>query len=195
MRAAVIVTALGTALLLTATSAVALGFGPITNTTQLGQALNFGAVVRLDADETLARECVSAEVFSGDNKLPAGLVRTAVEGAADANQRNVRITTTTLIDEPVVTVSITLGCIAKVTRRFVAFIDPPVINLAQAAQTDTPAAPGRARGLANNCTRSAGVRRGRHEPSLPRTADAGFSPAPASATRRASASRPGSRCG
>ena len=148
MRAAVIVTALGTALLLTATSAVALGFGPITNTTQLGQALNFGAVVRLDADETLARECVSAEVFSGDNKLPAGLVRTAVEGAADANQRNVRITTTTLIDEPVVTVSITLGCIAKVTRRFVAFIDPPVINLAQAAQTDTTAAPGRAEAAA-----------------------------------------------
>ena len=144
MRATVTVTALGTALLFGVTSAQALGFGSITNPTQLGQALNFGATVRLDADETLARECVSAEVFSGDNKLPAGVVRTAVDGAANANERNVRITTTTLIDEPVVTVSITVGCTAKVTRRFVAFIDPPVINLAQAASTDSPPTPPRA---------------------------------------------------
>lgn len=141
MRAAVTLTALGTALLAAATSVQALGFGSITNTTQLGQALNFGVVLRLDADESLSRECVSAEVLSGDNKLPAGLVRTTLEGAADANERNVRITTSSLIDEPVVTVSITVGCTAKVTRRYVAFIDPPVINLAQAAPTDAPTAP------------------------------------------------------
>ena len=118
---------------LAAPGANALGFGRVVNGTQLGQPLNFAAVLNLDADETLARECVSAEVFSGDNKLQPGQIRVTLEGGADARERSVRITSTALIDEPVLTVSVTLGCYAKVTRRFVAFIDPPTVNLAQAS--------------------------------------------------------------
>jgi hypothetical protein len=64
----------------------------------------------------------------------------------------VRVTSSALIDEPVLTVSVTLGCTAKVTRKFVAFIDPPVTNLVQAApafdasmhppqRVDSPVAP------------------------------------------------------
>ena len=112
----------------------ALGFGRIVNATQLGQPLNFAAVLNLDADETLARECVSAEVFSGDNRLQPGQIRVTLEGGTDVRERSVRITSTALIDEPVLTVSVTLGCNAKVTRRFVAFIDPPTVNLAQASR-------------------------------------------------------------
>ena len=117
---------------LAAPGANALGFGRIVNGTQLGQPLNFAAVLNLDADETLARECVAAEVFSGDNKLQPNQIRVTLEAGAGARERSVRITSTTLIDEPVLTVSVTLGCSAKMTRRFVAFIDPPTVNLAQA---------------------------------------------------------------
>ena len=141
MRATVSAIAIGTALWFTASSAQAMGFGRIVNATQLGQALNFSASVRLEADETLPRECVSAEVFSGDNKLQPSQVRVTLEGAADASERSVRISTVSLIDEPVVTVNVTIGCTAKVTRRFVAFIDPPVLNLAQAGANDAPALP------------------------------------------------------
>ncbi len=139
MRAVSILTAtlaIGTALCL-ATSAHAVGFGRVSNSTQLGQPLNFSAGVRLDPDEVLPRECVSAEVQAGDNKLQPQQVRVTLEGGADAAGRSVRITTTTLIDEPVVTVSVTLGCNAKVTRRFVAFIDPPLVNAAQTAPVET----------------------------------------------------------
>ncbi|MES2100035.1 MAG: hypothetical protein V4569_09475, partial [Pseudomonadota bacterium] len=141
--------AIGTALGLAAPSVDAVGFGRISNTTQLGQPLNFVAAVRLEPDELLARECVSAEVQSGENQLPQQQVRVALEGG-DGSDRRVRITTSGLIDEPVVTVSVTLGCTAKVTRRFVAFIDPPLINAAQTApapepvaaqRVDSPAAP------------------------------------------------------
>ena len=131
MRAVSTLTAIGTALWFVASSAHALGFGRVTNATQLGQPLNFAAVVRMEADESLARECVSAEVQSGDNKLQAGQIRATLEGAPDSPERSVRITTSTIIDEPVVTVSVTVGCTAKITRKFVAFIDPPLINLAQ----------------------------------------------------------------
>ena len=133
MRAASTLTAIGTALLLAASSAHGLGFGRVVNTTQLGQPLNFAATLRLDADESLARECVSAEVQSGENKLQPSQVRTTLEGNADATERSVRVTTSSIIDEPVVTVSVTVGCTAKITRRFVAFIDPPLINLPDSA--------------------------------------------------------------
>ena len=138
MRAAltVIVMALGSALLFTGGTAQALGFGQVSNATQLGQALNFAATVHLEADETLARECISAEVFSGDTKLASGLVRVTLEGALDSTERRVRITSNALIDEPIMTVSVTLGCSAKVTRKFVSFIDPPGVNLAQGAAAD-----------------------------------------------------------
>jgi hypothetical protein len=147
MRAASTVIAIGiaigtgTALELAPMSAHALGLGKVSNGTQLGQTLNFAVAVRLDADEALLKECVAAEVFSGDNRVPPGQVQVALEGNPEANDRTVRVTSGVIIDEPVVTVSVTLGCTAKVTRKFVAFIDPPLVNLAQAASTTVEAPP------------------------------------------------------
>jgi pilus assembly protein FimV len=138
MHAASTLTVIGTALWLASVPAHAVGFGRVSNATQLGQPLSFVATVRLDPDEILPRECVSAEVQSGENKLHPSQIRVALEGAADATERSVRVTTNALIDEPVVTVSITLGCDARVTRRFVAFIDPPLINAAQTAPVEPP---------------------------------------------------------
>ncbi len=143
MRAASILTAIGTALWFAASSAHALGFGRITNATQLGQPLNFAAVVRLEPEESLPRECVSAEVQSGDTKLQPGQIRTTLEGSPDSSERSVRVTTSAIIDEPVVTVSVTVGCTARITRRFVAFIDPPLINLAQGGAVPMTLAPQR----------------------------------------------------
>jgi pilus assembly protein FimV len=137
MRAASTVTAIGLVLWLTAPSAHALGFGRIANATQLGQRLNFSAEVRLGSDETLPRECVSAEVLVGDNRLQPNQIRVTLEPGTDPNERSVRVTSTALIDEPVVTVSITLGCASRITHRFVAFIDPPTINMAQTAPGDS----------------------------------------------------------
>ncbi len=132
MRIAPSVLATGCALWLAATSAHALGFGRIVNATQLGQPLNFSAVVRLDASESLARECVAAEVMVGENRLQPGQVRVTLEYGADG-ARSLRVTTSTLVDEPVVTVNASLGCQATVARQFVLFIDPPMVNLASSS--------------------------------------------------------------
>ena len=121
----------GSALLCTAGSAQALGFGRSINASYLGQPLNFAATVRLEADETLPRECVSAEVQSGDNKLPAAALRITVEPGATAAERLIRVSTQTQIDEPVVTVMVTAGCLPRLTRSFVTLMDPPGLNLAQ----------------------------------------------------------------
>ena len=141
MRAASTVTAIGLVLWLTAPSAHALGFGRISNATQLGQRLNFAAEVRLGSDETLPRECVSAEVLVGENRLQPNQLRVTLEPSSDPNERSVRVTSTALIDEPVVTISITLGCTSRITHRFVAFIDPPIVNMAQTAPVESNALP------------------------------------------------------
>ncbi len=121
----------------------ALGFGRIGGSTTLGQPLNFSAIVRLDSDELLGNECVSAEVFSGENKLAAGAVRTSIEPGSSASDRLVRVTTSTLLDEPVVTVNLSVGCNARLSRKFVVFLDPPFINLAQSAAPEPPVEPAR----------------------------------------------------
>ena len=119
--------------LLTVSSVQAIGFGPVATATQLGQRLDFAAVVRLGPDEALDRNCVSADVFAGDNLLQPGQVRVTLESRPDSSDRTVRVTTSTVIDEPVLTVSVTVGCSSPTTRRFIAFIDPPGIEMAPAA--------------------------------------------------------------
>ncbi len=151
MRAAAISLTLGAMLLALVGSAQALGFGPVVNGSTLGQPLDFAAAVRLEVDESLARECVTAEVQSGEAKLPAAAVRVSLEAGADARERQVRVTTLTPIDEPIVTVNVTAGCNPSVSRSFVTLIDPPLVRLAQAdgapavalapQRADSPSAP------------------------------------------------------
>jgi hypothetical protein len=123
---------IGSVLWVAVSTAQAIGFGRVSNSTSLGQPLNFEAVVRLAGDETLTSECVFAEVFSGDNKLVQPLVRVQLD-PGEGSDRKVRVRTSSVIDEPVVTVLLTVGCDGKTTRKFVAFIDPPQVALAQAA--------------------------------------------------------------
>ena len=133
MRRALIPLAIGFALWFAAISAQAVGFGRASSPTVLGQTLNFTVVVRVEPDEALAAECVSAEVLSGENRLPPALLRVAVEPGPSASERLVRVTSGVNIDEPVVTVTLTLGCAQGISRKFVAFIDPPSVSLPQSS--------------------------------------------------------------
>jgi hypothetical protein len=128
---------LAAALWVAAAPAKALGFGRIGNATELGQPLNFAAAIRLTSDETVSRECVSAEVLVGESRLQPGQVRVTLEAGAVATERLVRVTTSSIIDEPVVTVSVAVGCTSRITRAFVVFIDPPLINAPRTMAADT----------------------------------------------------------
>ncbi len=141
MRPASSLTAVGASLAIAVAPAAGAGFGPITHLTQLGQPLNFTAVVQLAPDESLTRECVAAEVQSGDELLPRSQVRIALESPTASGERRVRVTTRAPIDEPIVAVTLTVGCgAASSSRRFVAFVDPPALRLAQTAPNE-PAPP------------------------------------------------------
>jgi hypothetical protein len=106
--------------------AAALGFGRAPQTAVLGQSLDFAIPLRLGTGESIAAECLSAEVSFGDRQVPPYQVRTSITpDGADA--ATVHVTTTPAVDEPVVTLTLTAGCAASVTRRFLLLADPPVI--------------------------------------------------------------------
>jgi len=106
----------------------------------MGQTLDFPVQVRLEPDEILTPECLAAEVTLGDRRLPAGMVRTALEMTGPHSAR-VRVLTTQAVDEPVVGVLLNANCGAvRVSRRFVVLADPPLsAPVAQAAAVYTPA--------------------------------------------------------
>jgi pilus assembly protein FimV len=135
--------ALGAAVLIVSPLACALGFGPTSTPTTLGQHLNFAASVMLDPEETLSRDCVFADVYSGDAKVAPRHVRAVLEATRDASQRIVRVTTAVAIDEPIVTIEVSVGCGSRVSRRFVAFIDPPSLQLAESGGSETLPLPAR----------------------------------------------------
>lgn len=112
--------------------AAALGFGPIRSNVILGQALNLAVPVNLAEGETLGSECASAEVTAGDIKLTPGAVRVRVTQGRDATESVLRISTTTVVEEPVVTVTVNAGCPTRLSRTLVLLADPPLVTTADA---------------------------------------------------------------
>jgi hypothetical protein len=117
-------------------SALGLGGGG-SGTAVLGQPLDFAVQLRLAPGESIEERCVRARVNLGERVLVPAAVRTSLEYTGPQTVR-VRVVTATSVDEPVVTVAVTAGCTASVTRSFVLFADPPdmpeaaVLAMAQA---------------------------------------------------------------
>ena len=127
-------------------SALAIGFGRVTHHTSLGQTLEFTVPVTADGTEQLTADCVSAEVFLGDFRVPPGSVISQLEWSADSSVRVLRVSTTVRVDEPVVNVTLAAGCPPRLTRQFVLFVDPPtqpvqVLAESQQAVPEVPVAP------------------------------------------------------
>ena len=118
------------ALATTVVSAAGLGTGG--SSAVLGQPLDFAVQVRLDPGERLTPECVSAEVTTGDRRVPPSLVRALVE-MTGADTARVRVQTQPSMDEPVIGIQLTLGCTLRMTRRYVVLADPPPSTVAAMA--------------------------------------------------------------
>lgn len=107
------------------TTASAAGLGAGAAGAVLGQPLDYAIQVRLDPGETLSAECVLAEVMTGDRRVPPPLVRALVE-MTSAESARIRVLTQPSIDEPVVSVLLSVGCSSKISRRYVVLADPPM---------------------------------------------------------------------
>ncbi|MDE1929617.1 MAG: hypothetical protein KGI36_20745, partial [Burkholderiales bacterium] len=96
----------------------AAGFGAGSTGAVLGRPLDFAVQVRLDPGQPLDSRCVSADVMLGERRLQRAQVQVAVE-ATGVNRARIRVTTTPVVDEPVVTVQVQSNCGGSLVRRFV----------------------------------------------------------------------------
>ncbi|ANH67975.1 hypothetical protein ABE85_11060 [Mitsuaria sp. 7] len=93
----------------------------------MGQPLNLLFPVQLNPGETVTPECVRAEVSAGENALATSGLHWQIEGDG-TRVTGVRLRSAQRIDEPIVSVQLSVGCPAKLTRQYTAFIDPPGLN-------------------------------------------------------------------
>lgn len=184
----------GIALLCTALGSTALTLSRVRGAVLVGQPLGVAIQVDYDPEEDSASFCFEADVFHADTKQDAGGVRVTFEAQPQSRSGTVRVTSSAIVNEPVVTVYLRAGCGQKTTRRYVLLADlqsevespvparvapalapVPVVPLVNPQQESIPAA----RGVAPGGLVPAPVARQR--PAAPsRTAPAG--PAAGSAT-------------
>lgn len=117
----------------------AVGFAAVSSSATLGRTLDHVFGLRLEPGEVLAPECVSAQVVVGEQTLPSDAVRSRLEGEGGAVA--LRVQTVVAIDEPVLAVTVSIGCPMRLSRRFVLFADPEPVTVASAPVTvDAPVA-------------------------------------------------------
>ena len=107
-----------------ADAAWAVGFGAASATITVGQPLDFAVPLRLGDGEVVGAECVAAEVSVDGVALPAGTLRTTLDGAA-AGGPWLRVRSSQALSAPTVVVTVAAGCTARQTRRFVLFAQAP----------------------------------------------------------------------
>ena len=120
----------------------ALTLGRVRGAAWIGQPLQLVVPLQLDPGQDASAACVEADVFHAENKMESTRVSVTVESTPQAETFNVRISSSTLIDEPVVTVYLRAGCSQKIARRFVLLADYPTESQAPLPiAAVTPSAP------------------------------------------------------
>ncbi len=111
-------------LLLAATSSSAVSLGQHRGAALIGGPLDISVQAVLDAQEDPAGLCLDADVFYGDNKLGKSRIRVTVEKIPPSGPDAViRIRSSALVDEPVVTLYLRVGCQQKTEKRYVVLAD------------------------------------------------------------------------
>lgn len=137
----------GLTLLCVAFSSAALTLGRVRGAVLIGQPLELVVQVQLEAGEDASSQCFDADVFHADTRQDASRVRVAVEPVAQSPKVNLRISSSAIVDEPVVTVYVRGGCSQKSTRRYVLLADlasevaPAAAPLVAAAAAPSAAQP------------------------------------------------------
>jgi pilus assembly protein FimV len=101
----------------------ALGLGPVNSRVTMGEGLSLTVPVRLERGEHLSDECVSADVYFGDDKVSAFKVDVSLLQGSQGPYA-IQVLSTLAVNEPVVTVQVAAGCLSHVARRYVVMADP-----------------------------------------------------------------------
>ncbi|WP_418320429.1 FimV family protein [Piscinibacter sakaiensis] len=131
MRRPATAVTVGLMLLLVSASVFALGMGRVRTASFLGDPLDFTVALLAQPGDPVVPECISADVYSGESRVPDDLVRISIDRARDGAPSSLRVVTATRIDEPLARVDLRLECGTSIRRSYVVFIDPPTLDLAR----------------------------------------------------------------
>lgn len=111
-------------MLCAALSCSALTLGRARGAVLVGQPLTLTVAVQLEPQEGASILCFDADVFYGDTRLETSQVRVKHDFLPPTQSVSVRVETSMIVDEPVVTVYLRAGCENKTTRRYVVLAEP-----------------------------------------------------------------------
>jgi hypothetical protein len=129
---------LGFVLASTALGSAALNLGRARGAAWIGQSLELVVPVQIDAGQADGALCAEADVFHGDSRQDSSRIQVQVEPTGQPDTFNLRILSSALIDEPVVTVYLRAGCSQKSSRKFVLLADFPSDNAAVPSRQMAP---------------------------------------------------------
>ena len=116
---------LSVGLLLGATSAAALSLGEVRGSVVLGRPLDVMFDVQPDPGTTLDPACLTATATAGDMHIDSSRLQISVLPAAAGRAQSVRVRSRVLVNEPILTLQLSAGCTAAVSRTYHLFADPP----------------------------------------------------------------------
>ena len=103
---------------------MAMSLGRLSGAMLIGKPLDMSVQAALDAQDDAGSLCLEADVFYGDSKMDKSRVRLTLEKSASAPQQSlIRIRSAVLVDEPVVTLYLRVGCQQKTERRYVSLAE------------------------------------------------------------------------
>lgn len=115
---------LASLMLLAAANSMAMSLGRHSGAVLIGRPLDLAVQAVFDAQQDLSSLCVDADVFYADSRVDKARVRVTAEKAVLGGQDAViRIRAASLVDEPVVSIYLRVGCQTKTERRYVVLAD------------------------------------------------------------------------
>lgn len=116
-----------------ATHSAALSLGGVQGSVIIGRALDIGVSTSVDASQVSAGLCLRADVDYGDNRLPPSVVSVEVERLGLANTGVLRVRASRQVNEPLVSVTLSVGCSQQFTRTYTLLADVEPLNVTAAA--------------------------------------------------------------
>ena len=132
---------LGMVLAGTALGSAALSLERARGAAWIGQPLELVVPVQSDPGQTDTGLCAEADVFHGDSRQDSSRVQVLVMPGDQPETFNLKISSSALIDEPVVTVYLRAGCGQKSSRKYVFLADFPSDTTAPLSRTSTATTP------------------------------------------------------
>lgn len=117
--------ALAGLLLFSTFGSLAVTLGPARGAALVGRTLDLNLLARLDATEDPTSLCIEAELAYSDSRIDSRKVTVRTTATGEAGQALIRVTSSAIVDEPVVSLTLRAGCKAKSVRRYVLLADLP----------------------------------------------------------------------